>query len=60
IKVDPIENWLEICKPISYEAMARIVGLGGSGGDSGGGARSEGAGYGGGQDGPPDEDDIPF
>jgi len=55
LNVDPIENWREICKPLSYEALARIVGMSSG---SGSGARSEGAGYDGGQEG--DQDDIPF
>lgn len=57
LNVDPVENWREICKPLSYEQVAHIVGQGGSGQSGGGqgggrgnGARSEGADYNGGHD----------
>jgi len=66
LNVSPIENWREICKPLSYEQVAQIVGKGGNSSEGqGGGGRSEGAGYGGGQDSgpqpyPEDDSDIPF
>jgi len=63
LNVEPITNWREICKPVSYETMARIVGMGGSGEDRGSGQRSEGADYEGGQEGgysDTSQDDIPF
>lgn len=64
LNVEPITNWREICKPLPYETIAEIVGMGGGGGSKGksNGARSEGAGYGGGGNSvdAPDIDDIPF
>jgi|GEM_PF-3457564 len=68
LNVEPISNWHDICRPLSYETMAKIVGMGGGSGQKGGGARSEGAGYGGGQDSSgrfspgnnQDDGDLPF
>jgi len=61
LNVDPITNWNEICKPLSYEAVCRIAGKPLPGGAKQGGSQTDGAGYegGGGYDGPQD-DDIPF
>jgi len=63
LNVEPVSNWREICKALSYEQLAQIVGLGGSGGQRSE-ARSEGADYEGGQEsgqqGFSDNDDIPF
>jgi len=63
LNVDPIDDWKEICKPLSYEAMARIVGGGESKQQGKGKARSDGADYEGGQESGSSgdgDDDIPF
>lgn len=53
LDVEPISNWKEICKPIPYEEICRIVGKPLGGGGSRGGTTTDGAGY-------DDGDDIPF
>lgn len=51
LTVEPIDNWREICRPLSHEKMCRITGT------KTRSARTEGAGFG---SGPPGDDDIPF